>query len=490
MTRKLFKDVQASTAQVILNQVLGIVIFIITSRFLPKEVYGEFNWSLAILTFSTSILSLRLEQIVVRRVAAGEDASKLLTIFAGHIFFSGTLFFLALLGATFFFPSFFGRHDLLLLLAISHLLSFFSSPFRQLANGKEYFRVLAIMSSISNIARAAGLMAIVITDSLTIREVILVFIISSLIELILCFALSRAVLKTSISARYGIKDYVLLIRESLPQAGVVFLNASIARIDWILLGILSTPLITAEYSFAYKVYELSPFPLLIIAPILLARFSRFFSRQGEQDLLLHSDKLGMLLRFEMIAATLIPLILNMVWAPVMDGITGNKYGEVNTTTFFILSCCVPFLYMNNLLWTVHFAQNRLLLILKITLCTFVIILAGNLFAIPLFAARGAAVVYLLAMTVEYFNYLRTSFLKKIPGMISSPLLCLGVAVASGLVAFQLTESPAGRLAVAIPLYCLLLLATKQLRKSDIKYVLDLAGKKNMQDQPSIARSEI
>jgi O-antigen/teichoic acid export membrane protein len=77
MKRKFLQDISASTIQVVLNQSLGLLIFILTSRYLSKPVYGEFNWSLALLTFATSILSLRLEQIVVRKVAAGTDPSKI-----------------------------------------------------------------------------------------------------------------------------------------------------------------------------------------------------------------------------------------------------------------------------------------------------------------------------------------------------------------------------------------------------------------------------
>jgi O-antigen/teichoic acid export membrane protein len=286
------------------------------------------------------------------------------------------------------------------------------------------------------------------------------------------------------------KDYIILIRESLPQAGVVFLNATIARMDWILLGILSTSVITAEYSFAYRVFELSPLPLLVIAPILLSRFSRFFSRHDEKELLAQQSRVGRLVRFEMIAATFIPLLLNMIWAPVMDAITDNKYGEVNVTTFFILSCCVPFLYMNNLLWSIHFAQNKLGLIFRITLCSFVIIVTGNLLAIPFYGATGAAIVYLFAIVVEYSNYLRTSFLRSVKDTYLSPLLCLVAGIGSGLAGYFLAETAASRLLVAVPLYSFLLLATKQLRKSDIRYVADLASKKTIQDQPSIARSEI
>ncbi|MEI9943373.1 MAG: oligosaccharide flippase family protein [Chitinophagaceae bacterium] len=109
MNRKLIKDISASSVQVILNQLLGLVIFFITSRYLSKGEYGELNWSLAVLTFVTTILSFRLEQIVVRRVAAGQDGSKLLTLFAGHIFLSGVFFYFVLRHAVFYFQYFLKR---------------------------------------------------------------------------------------------------------------------------------------------------------------------------------------------------------------------------------------------------------------------------------------------------------------------------------------------------------------------------------------------
>jgi O-antigen/teichoic acid export membrane protein len=473
MNKKFIKDISASSAQVILNQVLGVAIFFITSRYLAKSVYGEMNWSLAVLTFVTSVLSLRLEQIVVRRVAAGQNASKLLTLFSGHIIFTGLVFYAALLTGSILFPSFFKRHDLLLILAISQLLTFFSSPFKQLANGKENFRFLAVMSSVANLVRAVWLLIIVLFSSLTIQWVLIIYIVSSFAELVICFYLGKYRMKTSFSTQHGIKDYFILIRESLPQAGVVILNASIARIDWILLGLFTTTEKTAEYSFAYKVFELSPFPLLIIAPVLLSRLSRFFSTHNENDLLQRKKEFSVLIRIEMILATLIPLTLNIVWTPFIDPITGNKYGAVNETTFFILSCCIPFQYINNILWSAHFAQDHLKLILRITVITFLIILSGDLVFIPLYAAKGAAWVYLVATIVEYFIYMRSSSLASIRETWLSPFTCLLIAIGSAVLACDISDSVFIRLAIALSLFCLLLLATKQLRKSDLVYVLQL-----------------
>jgi O-antigen/teichoic acid export membrane protein len=425
------------------------------------------------LTFVTTVLSLRLEQIVVRRIAAGQNSSKLLTLFTGHIIFTGLIFYAVLLAGSFLFPSFFKKHDLLLILAVSHLLSFFSSPFKQLANGKENFRFLAVMSSVSNLVRAIWLLMVIVFSSLTIEWILIIYIVSSLAELLICFYIGKYRLKVSFTSKHGLKDYFILIRESLPLAGAVILNASIARIDWILLGLFTTAEKTGEYSFAYKVFELSPFPLLILAPVLLSRFSKFFSTKNESHLLQRKQELSLLIRAEMILATFIPLVLNLVWTPFIDYITANKYGAVNESTFFILSCCLPFLYMNNFFWSVHIARDHLKLIFRITLITFCIILTGDLVFIPLYSAKGAALVYLIAATIEYINFMRSSSLSAIREMWLSPLLCLLISAGSGFSAYFLSDSPLVRLAIAVPLFCFLLLATKQLRKSDLIYMLHL-----------------
>lgn len=483
MNRKLISDISASTIQVILNQVLGLVIFFLTSRYLSKELYGEMNWSLALVAFVTTILSLRLEQVMVQRVAAGHSASRMLTLFSGHILFTGLAFYLVLFLCSLVFPSFFGKHDLLLILAISHLLSFFSTPFKQLANGMESFRLLTIMSSVSNLIRALWLLIIVLYSSMTIEWVLIVYITSSLVELIICIYLAKYRLRISFSFQEKMEDYFKLIRSSLPLAGAVLLNASIARIDWILLGIFTTATDTAEYSFAYKVFELSPFPLLIIAPILLSRLSKFFSTRDETALLQNRHDLSLLIRIEMILATGIPLVLNLIWTPLIDGLTANKYGSVNALTFFTLSCCIPFLYINNILWSALFAQNKLKLILRVTLVTFIVIFIGDLCFIPFYAGQGAALVYLVATLTEYLNYMRSSRLAAVRELWLSPLTCGAAAILCGFISVYITDSLFLRLVLALPSFCFLLLATKQLQKSDMEYMLQFLRKKDKQQQP-------
>ncbi len=466
MKTKLLKDISASTVQVILNQFLGLFVFLVISRYLSKQAYGELNWSLAILTFITTILSLRLEQLVVKKIAAGEHATGLLTIFLGHVFFSGVAFYLLLLACHYLFPVFFGTHNLLLLLAVSQLFSFFSLPFKQVAAGKQQFGVLALMSSAGNIVRAIWLLWVVFFSVLDIQMVLFIYIISAFVELALSMYLSVSRLGVSPAPGGNLYPYRALLAESMPQIGMVFLNACMARIDWILLGVFSTQVITAEYSFAYKIFELSPVPLLIIGPLLLSKFAAYFSRHPKESLQQHSRQLNLLIRIEMIMASFFPLVLNIVWAPLADALTDNKYGAVNSTSFLLLSLCIPFQYMINLFWSIHFSLNHLAMIFRITAVACLIIVAGDILLIPLLSAPGAALVYLLAMVVEYFLYLRNSPFLHRADCILPLLYCMSIALVSGLSVYFLQIPVLLKLACAIGLYTVLLFLTGQFSKTD------------------------
>jgi O-antigen/teichoic acid export membrane protein len=250
------------------------------------------------------------------------------------------------------------------------------------------------------------------------------------------------------------------LRSSLPQVGLVFLNAGIARIDCILLGLLSTPAHTAEYAFTYRAFEFAPLPLLVLAPFLLNRFAR----GGDQD----EGFLHMLVRVEMILATLPVLWLVLMWSPMVDMFTGNKYGEVNALTFFFLACCIPFQYLINLYWSHEFARNRLSLILFITAVTGAVVLTGDVLLIPVYAGQGAALAYLAAMVVQYTLYVRHSTFTRKKEWGRSMLSAIFVAACSGLAAISLTDSLIFQLLFASALYCLLGWGTGILRSKEMK----------------------
>jgi Polysaccharide biosynthesis protein len=411
----------------------------------------------------------------------------MLTLFMGHNLVAGVCFFLLLSAGNYWFPAFFTRHSLLWVLSISQLLSFFSLPFRQLVTGRSAFGWLAVLSSIANLIRAVWLLWTIFFSTMTLFQVLIVFTVSSLVEFGVGGYIVFRRLHIPLSTRERLPGYKRLIKSSLPQLGVVMLNAGIARMDWILLGFFTNPSRTAEYSFAYKAFELSPLPLIILAPLLLNRFSRLAGTVGGENgsringatatgreaasgsggsAAAEPAWLDLLVRWEMVAATLLPLLLNIAWSPLVDALTRHKYGQVNALTFLILSCCIPFQYLINVIWTHEFAANRLGRIFGITAITAAVILTGDLLLIPGYAGPGAALAYLAGMIVQYLLYSRYSSFSFRKDWGSHLLVPVAIAICSGLPAIWLTTALAPRLLIATGLYSVLIYATGKVRAGD------------------------
>jgi O-antigen/teichoic acid export membrane protein len=452
------RNISANTLQVLGNQSLSVFIFLFISRSFDKPSFGELSWSLAVLTLITTLLSLRLEQIVIRNVAAGNNPSGMLTLLVVHNLFSGLIFFAVLSAVCYLYPSFAREHYLLWILSISQILTFWALPFRQLLSGRGDFGWLALLASVSNIIRAIGLYGCMIYSLLSIQIVLLLFTVSALIELLLGVWIVSVRLGIRVKKMDFVPEYRGLIISSMPQVGVVFLQAGIARVDWILMGLLSTPAHTAEYAFAYRAFELAPLPLLVLAPLLLNKMAR----ERSADALF----LDRLVRLELLLATLPTLWLVLSWSPMVDLFTAFKYGASNAWTFLILSCCIPFQYVNNLYWSQEFARDRLSLIFSVTAVTGVVVLAGDLILIPRYAGAGAAIAYLTAMIAQYILYTRASDLEKKWEWARRLLLSLVIATGSGLIATGLTDLLWLQLLLCTALYCILGWATGLLRTKE------------------------
>jgi len=403
MSRKFLHDISATSLQVAINQLFGFAIFYILSLSFSKSIFGEINWTLAVLLTSFSILSLGIDQVIIKKIAAGEDPKLMLSLYFFHVLLAGSLFYLFLLTLNFLFPLIFLKHYLLLFFGIGKLMIFFASPFKQLSNGLEKYKSLFYMSVCSNIIRGAALIVLSFFSVLNITTVIIIFIAGDFVELLLSLFITKRILKVSFTSNWNKKKYFNLIKESLPQSGVVIFTSAIARFDWIFLGILASDIALADYSFAFRVFEVSTLPLLIIAPVLIPRFTKVFQSKNVYSKATFNDFFA-LLKFEIIIASLVALLLNILWVPVIDFITHGKYGSVNRYTIFLLSLSMPFIYANNFLWSINFAQGRLKMIFQIFFITFFINVSGDIILIPFFSGEGAAVAYLLAIAMQFILF--------------------------------------------------------------------------------------
>jgi O-antigen/teichoic acid export membrane protein len=465
MGRKFIHDISANSLQLVINQVCGFIIFYVLSVYFSKHDFGEINWSLAVLLTSFGILSFGIDQVAVKKIAAGQSPQLILSVYVTHVLLSGGLFYIILISIHLFLPDF-HNHYLLLLLGIGKLMIFFSTPFKQLANGLEKFRLLLYMTVCSNIVRSVSLIVFSFLFKPDITAVIIIFIAGDSAELLVCLFITKKVLKVHLSVKPGKINYMNLLKESLPQAGVVIFTSAIGRFDWIFLGIISTEVILAEYSFAFKIFEVATLPLLIIAPILIPRLTRMFQDVSVKLKSVEINDLSVLLRFEMIIASLVALLMNILWIPVIDFITHGKYGAVNKYTILILSATMPFLYANNLLWTIAFTKGFLKRIFTIFLITFLINVIGDIILIPFYHGEGAAMAYLIAIAVQFILFWIKTDITILKKARYSIFLCPFLSFtswASGISLFKNTWSVA---LMSVFFFLILLILTRQILLTD------------------------
>lgn len=473
MKKKLLHDISANSLQVIINQLCGLVIFYILSAQLTKNDFGEINWSLAVLLTTFGILSFGIDQVAIKKIAAGNNITEILSAYTAHVLISGILFYGLLLLCNLWFPLFFQQHTLLLFIGIGKLMLFFATPFKQLATGLEKFKSLFFMSVSSNILRSVALLLFVFFGLLNLKIIVIIFITGDMAEFIFCLLVTKYNLRITLGMQWNKKKYFRLIKESLPQLGVAIFTSAIARFDWIFLGLLASNIVLANYSFAYKVFEVATVPLLVIAPILIPRFTKLFN--AGSNVTVTTGKLFTLLRIEIAIASLMALVLNILWVPVIDSITHNKYGAVNSSTILILSASMPFIYFNNFFWTISFVKGQLKTIFYIFLICFIVNLSATAGLIPFWGAEGAAIAYLFAIIIQSILFYLKSGIPRDQQKILMLLVTPVAAFAAGILANYLFPNPWLALFTALIIYATTLLLSRQVRRSDWYLFKQAAG---------------
>lgn len=424
MPKKIVKDISASTLQVVINQLLGLTIFYITSRYLSKEVFGELNWTIAIVSTIIVFLGLGMEQIVLKRIASNENGMLASEVFLFHTIISALLFIAILVMLQMIFSTFFYKHYFIWGISFALLISYLCSPFKQIINGKEKFSHLAIVLIAANFFKAVLLIAFLLFWNLSVMQLIIIFVISGIGEYLVGMLVLHK-LKFFVRPRVNKKEFFSLIHESMPQLGVIIFDSALARIDWILLGFMANTVATAEYAFAYKIFEISRLPMLVIAPVILPKFSRYFAEEFLSDKI--KINLQLLFRFEIIIAFVIPIFFNLVWTPFFAALTNGKYGATNENVYLILSFSIPLHYITNFLWTLAFTQKQIRQTFFITIVTSVLNIILNLLLIPRLGTIGAAISFSVSTVVQVVLYKKLTDQTKIRLTLYPFFICFSVA---------------------------------------------------------------
>ena len=452
------RNFSANALQLVANNVFGLVIFYVLSTGLSKADFGRLNLALAILLAAFNILSCGIDQLIIKKIAADENRESALSLYIIHTLITGFIFY-GLLATGYILMPHTSVYQLLLFIGMGKLMIYLSTPFKQAANGLEKFKLMAWQSVISNFVRCACLLVCYLLHLLDLKFIIIIFIASDVLELAIGLVLFKRSAGIPITLKFNKAGYLNLVKEALPQIGVVIITSSLARFDWIFIGFMLSAIKLAEYSFAYKVFEIALLPLSAIAPLLIPRFTKMF-KQGDVNI----AGMKFLVRAEAIIAGLSVLLINIYWTPAIDWITHGKYGAVNERVVLFLSLCIPLLYLENLLWTVFFTQGRLKMIFNAFIITLAVNVLGDVLLIPIFQNVGAAIAFLLACLAQIIFYLSKNNIAGLRNVWQPVLVCTLCAVVAG----QSARLWIGVNWLVIPssiiLYGMLLLITGQLRR--------------------------
>jgi O-antigen/teichoic acid export membrane protein len=467
---KLIKDLSANTLQTLIVQIFSLLIFYLSSIYLNKEEFGEYSWLLAIATTIFTLLSFGMENIIVKKLVQETNHVIIVSIYFFHTLISSLLVFsLVLLLSSLQINSSYSHPLLLLIFAIAAINNV-SSAFKICLIGLEKFSNLAILAAIANIIKLTLVLLLIYYHNFNLKNFTIVISVSSLIELVFSYFILSNKIGELIQPKMMQLEYFKIIRETTPQFGVIICDAALARLDWILLGTIATVSLTADYSFAYRIYESAKLPIIIVTPILLTRFTKLFIDPQSIDNR-NTTEITDFFKLELFIVMQIPIVLCCCWTPLMDALTNNKYGAINETTFYLLAICIPIQALSNYLWSIGFAQGQFRFIFLIALGGAIINLSLNLILIPILFGVGAAISFLSTSLFQLFLYSKLIKQDKFSLPITSCLIAFINAFGVIIVCKYLIDNVWTKFFASCILSLTLALVTKQFNYKNIKNVL-------------------
>jgi O-antigen/teichoic acid export membrane protein len=463
--------VGAATIQSALVPLLGIAFYYILSLRFSTAAFGVLSWGNAVSMWLIMIISYGLEQVSLRRLAAGNDTSTwVAAAFIYHVLSGCAVTVLVLLGLKFSLP---GSHEglaILPLLFLSQGLNMLVTPLKTLLNARERYLPYAIVSLISNSMRIGALIWLMHQGhEVSLHDAALLLLLPFAFELIVMLLFFTVRIK-NMQWKVRKRGYIGLLKEATPQALTVIFDIRLGgKADWILMGLLSTNSATGLYTFAARGFELLRMPVSVISMLLMPRLARLLQRGKRLDDAEAAD-IQNIYRLEIWFSCALIIAMNVLWGPVISLITHGKYGFTDAAETGILSLAIPFHFSQNLLWMIAFSAKKYKAVARITIITSLINVAMNASLIPLLSGKGAALAYLTASVLQALLF-GFELRKEILDIDHAPIIrSLTAAIASYLLAIFLPVHYLLQCIIGLVAYLVVSYALRQLQRGDGAFV--------------------
>src|SRR3989339_872816 len=368
----------------ILGTVLALVSIGFITRYLGKEGFGDYPTVLAFFAFFSAIADLGLYAISTREISRPESDERniLGNVFAIRLAVS---FFILLASPLFilFFPYSGGVKVGVVIGASAYFFASGYSVLIGLFQKRLAMDKVAIGEFIGKVVQLTIVVLAVKSDF-----GFLAIVSSLLFNMLASFAVIYLFSKKYIafSLRFDVQAWKKFLKESYPVGISAIIIFAYFKLDTILLSILKTNADVGIYSAAYKVVEnVAFFPAMFVGLVMPIMSRYIFHERKKFERV--ADK-----TFKVFLILAVPLVIGAVFfAKNIIGLIGGSGYEDSVLVLKILAFAMAFIFCGNFFTNVIIAGNQQKKLIAILLFCAVFNITLNLFLIPRFSYKGAAV---------------------------------------------------------------------------------------------------
>lgn len=382
---RLFKTFVSLVGAELVTRGLVLVTGVVLARALSAPEFGEFSYAFGVAVVAGLLIDLGLASLIIRDVSAEpERAPALLAAFlhAQGLLALGTFGLVTLLTVSGVVggPA---SHTSILIAAAAVCVGAFSRPFEATLTGRGQAHLVTVSRAVRGLVLAGGTLAVALTEP-TVDRFLVVWVFSEAAGVVavglLCI---RRSVRPFVAERRG--QVGRLLRLALPFALVTAANVLYTRVDILMLGHMETDAAVGNYGVASRVLEAAIVLPAFFGNAFLATISETGPRT-ERGRMQTTEALGWIV---LITAPL-AVTLAVAATPLIDLVTGGGYDEAGPV-LQRLSPIVLVIATYGVLASLQVALDELGVLLRLFGIGLLVKVAANLYAIPAFGVRGAAV---------------------------------------------------------------------------------------------------
>lgn len=455
----------------VVGMVASVGTIAITTRHLGVDGFGLLTTVIVFVGLWTSLTELGVGAVIVRRVSGGDgDLGTLMGVNLGlSIVYCLPLGVLAAASGVLVYLDRPELRAALVVVSASLVLNTVASCFKPIFVATVRFTAVALADVGSRVASLLATLVVVALDGglvwfavvqLAAPAVLLV------VEGAAAFRLQR------FPVRFDRRQSFALLRESLPQTGVLVIAVLYWRADAVILTLVGTPRDVGAYGIAFTAaFTLSVLASFYLSSSLAEMTTRFATDRASFGAFVASGVQAMAFLGLPIA-----VVGGVLAAPLITLLGSAEFSAAAALPFALLLCCVALTFFTGVLSQGLFAAHDQIFLLRLNVANLAGNVALNLVLAPLFGATGAASALVtsevIGLTVASWRLRRFGYHTPWPFL---GRLCLPLVVAAG-IAVALHGVASGWLAVAAAVaagvaYVLVNLVAGPVRTDTVRTVL-------------------